>query len=133
MKKWIPLFFCLVLLTGCSPKSLPAGMEEDEVLEAGREVVIQLVKGEFEAVTERFREDIRETITPDQLRELLEGEASGAEEYKEIIDAMATGRESDGEEFAVAVVMAKYEKDKVLFEVAFDPDMQMIGLRVEKT
>ena len=45
---------------------------------------------------------------------------------------MATGRESDGEDFAVAVVLAKYEKRRVLFEVAFDPDMALIGLRIEK-
>ena len=130
MRKLLLLLLCIVVLTGCQGKPLPEGMEEETVLDAGREVVISLVRGEYDAVAEAFREDI--SVTEDQLRTLLETAAAKAGAYKEIDDAMATGRESDGEDFAVAVVLAKYEKRRVLFEVAFDPDMALIGLRIEK-
>ena len=130
MRKIVPLLLCLVLLAGCQGKPLPAGMEEDAVLDAGRAVVMQLVRGEYDAVAEQFREDV--PAEGAQLQELLETAAAKAGAYKEIDDAMATGRESDGEEFAVAVVLAKYERRRVLFEIAFDTDMELIGLRIQK-
>jgi len=132
MKKLFSLFLCLLVLTGCEGKPLPAGMEERAVLDAGRQVVIALTKGEFEVVAERFREDIRETIDADQIENLLESAAGKSGAYKELTDSMVTGRESGGVEHAVAVFWARYEKDNVLFEVAFDTDMALIGLRIEK-
>ena len=132
MKKLLSLFLFLLLLTGCRGNPLPEGMEEDAALEAGLEVVIALTKGEYEAVAERFREDVREGVTADQLKTLLESAAEDAGAYKEVTDSMVTGRESGGEEHAVAVFWAKYEKENLLFEVAFDPDMALIGLRIEE-
>ena len=102
----------------------------ESVLKAGQEVVVALVRGEYEDVAERFREDVQ--AQADQVRSLLETAAQGAGEYKELEDSMATGRESEGEEFAVAVIIAKYEKRRLVFEVGFDPNMALIGLRIEK-
>lgn len=130
IRKWVPFLLCLALLTGCQGKPLPEGMEEDAVLDAGRAVVIALVRGEYEDVAEQFREDVQ--AQADQVQNLLETAAQGAGEYKELEDAMATGRESEGEAFAVAVIIAKYEKRRLVFEVGFDPDMALIGLRIEK-
>ena len=130
VRRWVPMVLCLALLTGCQGKPLPEGMEEDAVLKAGQEVVVALVRGEYEDVAERFREDVQ--AQADQVRSLLETAAQGAGEYKELEDSMATGRESEGEEFAVAVIIAKYEKRRLVFEVGFDPDMALIGLRIEK-
>ena len=130
IKKWVPLLLCLLLLTGCQGNPLPEGMEEDAVLEAGQEVVAALVRGEYEDVAARFRQDVQ--VDSDQVQALLETAAQGAGEYKEIEDSMATGRESEGEALAVAVIMTKYEKRRLVFEVGFDPDMTLIGLRIEK-
>ena len=132
MKKLLPLLLCLFLFVGCEGKPLPAGMEESKVLDAGRQVVISLTKGEYEAVAEQFREDIRTTLDAEQLRSLVEAAAKDAGIYKELTDSMVTGRSSDGTDYAVAVFWAKYEKENLLFEAAFDPDMALIGLRVEK-
>lgn len=41
---------CLLLalvLTGCAPRALPDGMEEDAVIEAGQEIVELLVGGRY--------------------------------------------------------------------------------------
>ena len=67
------LLAVLLLLCGCQGKPLPAGMEETALTEAGRAVVLQLVQDEYEAVRESFREDVRESVTADQLRTLLPG------------------------------------------------------------
>ena len=32
----------------------------------------------------------------------------------------------------MAVIIAKYEKRRLVFEVGFDPNMALIGLRIEK-
>ena len=132
MKKLLPLLLCLLLLTGCEGNPLPAGMEESKVLDAGRQVVVALSRGEYETVAEQFREDIRETLDADRLQTLVETAAKDAGAYKELTDSMVTGRSSDGPDYAVAVFWAKYEKENLLFEVAFDTDMALIGLRVEE-
>ena len=132
MKRLLSLLFCLLILTGCEGNPLPEGMEESAVLDAGRQVVIALTKGEFETVVEQFREDVRETVDAGQIKALLDGAAEGAGVYKELTDSMVTGRESNGVKHAVAVFWAKYEKENLLFEVAFDPDMALIGLRIEE-
>ena len=53
---------CLLLLSGCkvSGHPLPEGMEEDAVLEQGREIVTLLNQGDFQEVYDRLRSDARE-------------------------------------------------------------------------
>ena len=60
MRKLLLLLLCIVVLTGCQGKPLPEGMEEETVLDAGREVVISLVRGEYDAVAEAFREELKD-------------------------------------------------------------------------
>ena len=102
----------LLLLTSCKGNPLPNGMEEETLLQAGQEVVLLVVDGDIEALVQRQLE--------------------GAGEYREITDRMATGQSSQGESYGVAVFYCSYTGDKVLFRVAFDPQMSLIGLEVKR-
>ena len=126
------LLLLILLLCGCQGNPLPDGMEEASLTEAGRSVVLQLVRGEYDAVRESFREDVRESITADQLRTLLLQQTDGAGVYRQIESTMVTGQSSDGERYGVAVLYCEYSEDDVLFRVAFDKNLELIGLEIRK-
>ena len=128
-----------VLLTGCvtnKPVPLPEEMDEKVVVAAGEEVLELLLAEKYEEVANLFREDIRtqpgKEITGDVVKELVEGqilvEESGIFEKK--IDSYAEGVEGAAEPHGVAVIHTQYTKDKVGFGIAFDLEMNMIGLSI---
>jgi len=130
--KWMVAFLLLCVLTGCAGKTLPEGMTEEKLLAAGREVLLLAVEGEYESVHALLREDVREGVTADQIRELLLSQTEDAGDYKQIEDSMTTAQTAQGETFGVAVLYCEYSEDDVLFRISFDREMQFIGLAVQK-
>lgn len=126
------LALCLLFLAGCQGRALPEGMEEETLLDAGRETVLLLIRGEYEEVHALLREDQRELISAEDIQSLLLRQLDGAGVYQEIESSMATGQSSDGEDYGVAVFYCAYSKDDVLFRLAFDPDMSLIGISIQK-
>lgn len=126
------LLLCLAALAGCRGRALPAGMDEDALLDAGVEVLQWVVKGDYQAVHGALRPDVAETVSPEALRELAERQLDGAGEYKQVDSRMTTGQSSDGEEYGVAVLYCSFSKDEVLFRLAFDPSYALIGLEIRK-
>ena len=122
----------VLLLTGCQGKPLPAGMEEETLLRHGREVVILLTGGDYEAVREQMREDVAAGVTAEDIQSLVLRQADGAGVYKEINGSMVTGQSSDGESYGVAVFYCKYEKKNILFRLAFDTNYELIGMEIKK-
>ena len=127
----LALLACLAL-TACQGEPLPAGMDEETLIAQGRKTARMLAGGEYDAVAALVREDLRETITADSLRDLMLRQTEGAGAYRQVEDAMATGQTANGESFGVAVLYCEYTEDSVLFRLAFDPDMALIGLEVKK-
>ena len=119
----------LFLLAGCEGKPLPDGMDEETLLSAGQEVADLLIEGDYQQVYDRFREDIRETLTVDNVKNLMETGVEGAGDFKKVKDTLATGS-TEGEEHGIAVIYCEYTKENVRFRVAFDPDMNLIGLEI---
>lgn len=122
---------CLLILSGCSQGNpLPEGMEENVLLQEGWAVVDQMIDGDYQTVADRFREDIE--VTGEALEELMTSATADAGDYVQHEDGMVTGQESNGEKYGVAVLLCKYRKDTILFRVAFDPDMELIGMSIEE-
>ena len=122
---------CLVLLTGCSRGNpLPDGMEEKALLQDGWAVVDLMIDGEYQSVADQFREDVE--VTAKALEELLASATADAGDYVQHEDGMVTGQESHGESYGVAVLLCKYSEKTILFRVAFDPDMELIGMSIEE-
>lgn len=129
MKKVIAMCMLgLLLLTGCSPAPLPDGMDETAVEEAGWAVVQLLIDGDYAAVLEQFRDDVEENISEEDVSTMMATATEDAGEFVSRSDMMATGQSSDGEDYGVAVILCEYRKEKVLFRVAFDTDMELIGI-----
>ncbi len=107
-------------------------MEEDAVLDAGLSVMRKLADGEYEDVYDMLRADVREETTAAELGGLMENAADGLGAAGEVTDTMVTGVTDTDEPHAIAVIRVKYEKKSVYFRIAFDTDMQLIGLEIKR-
>ena len=124
----------LLLLAGCkvSGNPLPEGMEEETVLEQGREVVAMLNGGEWQEVYSLLRADAQETSGPESIQSYMEERLDKAGAYKLETEAMATGQKikDTGEEYGTAVFYCKHEKKNLMYRVAYSADMELMGIQV---
>ena len=132
MRKKVCLLLLLAMLlafalAGCRGNELPDGMDEDKVSSAGLAVMSQLTKGEYEEVYDALREDVREQTSADAIEEMMDTATEGRGSFKKVKDSMVTGV-TDADE--PHVIGAKYDKKSVVFRIAFDPEMNLIGLDV---
>ena len=125
----------LVLLAGCkvSGNPLPEGMEEETVLEQGREVVAMLNAGEWQEIYDLLRSDARETSSPEAIQDYMAERLEKAKDYVKETEAMATGQKlkATGEEYATAVIYCKHEKKSVMYRVAYSVDMELMGIEAK--
>ena len=123
------------LLVGCkvSGNPLPTGMEEETVLEQGREVVSLLNGGNWQEVYDRLRSDARETSSPGAIQSYMEERLDKAGAYVSETEAMATGQtlKDTGEEYGTAVFYCKHEKKSVIYRIAYSTDMELMGVQVK--
>lgn len=128
----VGLLLSLVLLTGCQGKALPEGMSEDALLEAGKDVMLLVVQGDYQSVLETFRSDVQETLTVEDIQTLALRQLDGAGVYKQIEKSMTSGQSSDGEHYGVAVLYCEFSEKDILFRLAFDADMALIGMDIQQ-
>ena len=120
----------LLVLSGCKGNKLPDGMDDDKVSSAGLAVMSQLTKGDYEEVYDALREDVREQTSADAIEEMMDTATEGRGSFKKVKDSMVTGVTDADEPHAIAVIGAKYDKKSVVFRIAFDTEMNLIGLDV---
>ena len=137
MRKQMALFAALALsviqlLSACEGNPLPSGMDESTLLEAGKDVMLLMVGGDYDAVYGMLRDDVAASTTPEAIGELVLRQTENAGTYKQIDSSMATGQSSNGEEFGVAVLYCDFSKKGVLFRLAFDTNMDLIGMDIKQ-
>ena len=120
----------LLLLSGCRGNKLPDGMDEDKVVSSGISVMRQLADGKYEEVYDSLREDVREQTSADAIEEMMDAATEGRGSFKKVKESMVTGVTDADEPHAIAVIGAKYDKKSVVFRIAFDTEMNLIGLDV---
>lgn len=124
----------LCLLSGCkvSGNPLPEGMEEETMLEQGREVVALLNGGEYQAVYDALREDAKETSSPEAIQSYMAERLDKAGAYQSEDEAMATGQKikDTGEEYGTAVIYCKHEKKNLMYRIAYSTDMELMGIQI---
>ncbi|MBQ3135314.1 MAG: DUF3887 domain-containing protein [Oscillospiraceae bacterium] len=125
-------------LSGCSltgTKPMPKGMDKEAVLAAGEEIVNLLLDGEYEAVVEHLREDIRfaegKEIKPEHIKELVETHADPEEVGTFVkIDDTATMGETEPEPLGIALFKCEYTEKEVAFGIAYDLEMNLTGISI---
>ena len=133
MKKLLgaALLIPLLLLGGCSggQEALPEAMDEQAVLAAGEAVLEQLVAGEYEAVHDQLREDVRADLTPADLEAVMVPVLEEAGTFQSVEESSAYG-DSEEESLAVADFSCGFSKEEVRVRVVFDPEMTLTGFSV---
>ena len=122
----------VLLLAGCASQEettepLPESMDQETVLSAGESILNELLAGQYQRVYDEFREDIKENLTPESVQDLVEPAFQEAGDYQEIKNADVIGS-TEGEEHGIARFLCTFSEEEVAINVAFDPEMDLIGL-----
>ena len=125
----LALAFCLSL-TACAGKPLPEGFDAEEVGTQAEEIVGLATMGDFDSIISYLRNDLKDEITAEQLREgwAATYEKAGAFDSITKIALSGTADQTTGEEYAVAQVLVKHEKANLVYTLSFDADLALVGL-----
>ena len=124
--------FLMLTLTACDGSELPDGMDTDELMAAGQNVVLLLVDEEYEVLYELLREDQRGDVTIEDIRSIISGELDGAGYYKQIEKRMVTGTKDNGVRYGVAMFYCEFSEKDVLIRVCFDEQLRLVGFSLMK-
>lgn len=117
-------------LIGCAGKPLPEGFDSDEVGTSAEEIVGLASAGDFDSIIGMLREDLKSTITVEQLKEGWAPIYDKAGAFVSISKTTMSGAtdSTTNEEYAVVQVLVKHEKASLLYTLSFDKDMMLVGL-----
>ena len=137
MKKQIKTIMAITLvlalsfaLLGCSAKPLPEGFDADEIGTSAEEIVGLATMGDYASIIGYMRDDLKGSITADQLKEGWAPIYEKAGAFVSITKTALSGAsdQTTGEEFAVAQVLVKHESASLVYTLSFDKDMMLVGL-----
>lgn len=118
----------MVLLAGCGSTKLSEDFDSEAVQEKAREAVGYLVAGEYDKDVEMMNEPMSAAVTAEVLQQNMDAmnEQTGA--FKEIKSIAVVGQKDENDEdYAVAVVIAEFEKRNVTYTVSFNKEMEIMG------
>ena len=117
-------------LIGCAGTPLPEGFDADEVGTAAEEIVGLATAGDFDSIVASLRDDLKSTITVDQLKEGWAPAYEKAGAFEKITKTSLSGTkdQTTGEEYAVAQVLVKCANASLVYTLSFDKDMMLVGL-----
>lgn len=138
-KKMSKMMVCVCVLTGllfgcAGSQRLSDNFDEAEVKAAAESVIEILNSGEVELLVDEqwnavMKGAVDSEMLEDQILPIVEelGEFEGFDK-----EAVTGSKDPDTEqEFAVAVIKAKYEKRKAQFTISFDEDMKVAGFFIK--
>ena len=136
-KLQIKTYICVALLlamavigmSGCSGTKLAENFDEDKVKEAAQKAVDCLVAGEYEDCVAMMSQEMQAALPAETLAASTEAVKEQAGEFQEYKSITVVGQQdSEGTNYAVAVLVVKFEKGNITYTVNFDTEMQIIGL-----
>lgn len=123
------LFLTTILLMGCSSTKLAEDFDKDVVAAEAQKAVNHIVNGEYDEVNDMVMDIHKEALSADLLKTNMDimNEQTGA--FKEIKSTAVVGqKDADGEDIAIAVLVADFEKRKVTYTIGFNKNMELILL-----
>lgn len=126
---------CMALLllsaTACASIKLSDAYDEATVKAKAEEIVADLNGGDYEAVAAMAREDIADQLTADIIGAAVEGQLSSNGAFREIKEIAIGGTQSNGHDYALAVVLCTHEGGSVKYAITFDTDLSIAGLYIK--
>lgn len=125
----LTIVICLTFLTGCMSTKLSEDFNADEVKSTAENVIDLVNSQDSEGLKEMCTVQMRDALTDATMKQIFDaiGEGGAFEQVSDITVAGSTDR-SSGEEYAVAVVKAKYEHKTFTYTISFTKQMKLAGL-----
>lgn len=120
------LCVCFAALAGCSSAKLAGGFDEETVKAKAQEAIDYLIAGKYDKDMAMMSETTKAAISAQDLENSMTtmNELTGA--FKEYKSTAVVGQKNEaGEDTAVAVIVAEFEKRSVTYTVSFNKDMEI--------
>lgn len=130
VKMILLVMLVMSVLTACGAGKLSENYVEDDVIAKAQQVVELFNEKDYQAVTDMVREDLKEQLSADVLKNALDEKLTSAGEFVEYSQSAAAGQQdkSTGEDYAIAVLICKYENSNLTFTISMDEDMNLVGI-----
>lgn len=130
IKSGLALMLTVLLLTGCGDVRMPLAetFQQEQLEQQTIQIVEWLNAEEYEQVYETFREDMKQALPTEELKAVCAETYGGGGVFAQINSTEVSGQKIEGEDYAVVMVKAQYEKQIVIFQVGYDADMKVVGL-----
>lgn len=118
------------MLAACGPAKLADSFDKDNVIARAKEVVDTINTLDYDAVSALVREDLRDQLPAETLRDAWEptlSESGTFVEYKKVA-TVGQKSQSTGEDYAMAILTCAYENATRIFTVVMDTDLAVVGL-----
>ena len=124
MKKILCLLVLVLGVVGCSNSVLSDDYDEATLKSSAQKVLEQLNAGEYQAITDSVSLDLQNDLSADVIKQ------AWIQLYEKLgtFDAISNYIISGKEEYAVVVVLAKYEKGTLQLTLSYNPQMELVGL-----
>ena len=117
----------MLMLIGCGGTKISDDFDEEKVKATAQEAIDHLVAGEYEECLALMGEEMQDAISAEALATNMETTAGQKGAFQEYKSSTVGQKDKDGSEYAVAVIVAGFEKGNITFTVSFDKDMKMTG------
>lgn len=128
------VFMCImaVMMMGCQSK-LSDEFQESEVVEKAEKIAELSCTGKINEAYGMLGEGIRANVTEEQIRAGIEGTIETLGEFEQISGTKVSGQKDKDtdREYAIAIVMAKFEDGKAQFTISFDTNMNCVGFYIK--
>jgi len=133
MKKFrflaLALALALAALAGCSSGSLPEGFVKEDVQREAEDVVTLLSAGEYDTVEALFSSDMKAALDAAALEKALGPQLEKLGAFDSVTsEAVAGGKNDQVGDYAVAVLVCKYENGSATYTISIDADGLVCGL-----
>ena len=133
MKKTAVLLLALAMLVSlaaCGASKLSDEYVEADVIARAEALVGVINTKDYPAVVAELRDDLEASITAEQLESAWGAALDKAGAFVSFSKEAAAGQksESSGENYAVVVLVCKYENSTLTYTVSMDRDLEIVGM-----
>lgn len=134
MKKalcFVLILAALLSLSACGAGTgLPEGFEETAVLARAEELITLINTKDYTAVVSQLRDDLESAITPEELEAAWGPALEKAGAFVEVTKAVVSGTkdQATGEDYAVAILVCKYENASLTYTISVDANLEIVGM-----
>ena len=132
VKRVFSLFTVVLMIafaTGCGAPKLSDKFDEEAVKQKAQDVIALLNAQDSKGIRDISVQALKDALKDDTFAQIYAALGEGGA-FMEVTSIMAYGStdKKTGEEYAVAVAQAKYEKKSFTYTISFDTDMNLAGI-----